>query len=105
MSNLRLSTNGAIRRVMLALASVAFGMTVPFVISGSSTSVETITQVTGSGRISGSVRTQDGRKLPAAIVVVAMSDGRAPRVTKTNAAGGFIFLGLSAGSYVMQGCT
>src|SRR5262245_31134934 len=64
---------------------------------------EAASQSAGSARISGSVHRDGGEKSPAA-VVISTRDGRVQRIAKTNAAGGFAFEELPAGSYVIQGC-
>jgi len=78
--------------MMLAVFSVELGTLV-------------IAQTTDFGRISGSVLREGGERVPAAMVVVSNTDGRVQRTTKSNAQGSFIFSGLPAGSYVIQGCS
>src|SRR5262245_46804289 len=61
-------------------------------------------QSTASGQISGAVRGPGREAVRGAIVLISSHDGRIQRTTRSNAVGGFVFLGLPAGSYTMQSC-
>ena len=88
-----------------AIIAIALSITVPIASFGSSRKLERILQTPRTGSIKGSIYKDERGKVSGALVIASTEDGRAQKAAKTNAEGAFIFTGLPAGSYVLQGCT
>jgi len=88
----------------LAIIVMALGGAFSIATPGSSSRTQAINRTSASGRIRGVLYTARGETASGATVIISRLDGRKQDVTKTNAEGRFMFSGLPAGSYVMQGC-